>query len=175
MSARARIVISSCQLGSQGLSRASQFVFFEFQYSSIVIKIVLDICNVSIKLSFTKMLVLFIVSKIIISGNKLRYRKFIWLTCHHSFSRGKICCRRISTHLKKIGSMQVTPREMIDWFEFNYTLVVTVTRNDLLIWVQLQLFVAVTRNDWLIWVQLHAWRSCYEKWLTDLSSVTRLL
>ena len=86
----ARVVISSCQLGSQGLSRAWQFVFFEFQYSSIVIKIVLDICNVSIKLSFTKTLVLFIVSKIIISGNKLRYRLVTLTTYSDYYGKGSL-------------------------------------------------------------------------------------
>ena len=119
------------------------------------------------------------------------------------------CYEKWLTDLSSVTRLSWQLREMIDWFEFSYTLVVAVTRNDWLIWVQLHacrscyekwltdlssvtrlswllreiidwfefnytLVVAVTRNDWLIWVQLHACRSCYEKWLTDLSSVTRL-
>ena len=77
LSALGRVAIRSCQSGSQSLSRASQFVFFEFQYSSIISLIVLDICNVSTKPYFTKMLAYALgihCLKIIISGNKLRYR-----------------------------------------------------------------------------------------------------
>ena len=39
LSALGRVAIRSSQSGSQSLSRASQFVFFEFQYSSIIIKL----------------------------------------------------------------------------------------------------------------------------------------
>ena len=60
----AHIVIHSCQSGSQGhLSLNS----LSFRYISLIVRFFLDVCDVSIKLCFTKMLVFFIVSKIPIS------------------------------------------------------------------------------------------------------------
>ena len=60
----AHIVIYSCQSGSQGHLSLN---YLSFRYISIIVRFFLDICNVSIKLCLTKMLVLFIVPKIPIS------------------------------------------------------------------------------------------------------------